>query len=671
MTILDWGMLVIPLLFLATSVFYTKRHMRSVTDFLAAGRTARRYLLTSANGLAGYGLITLVAGTQVFYHAGWAVSWWNNAATFVLAVLCISGYVTYRFRETRALTMGQYFEMRFSRKYRIFMGVICWLSGIINYGIFPAVAANFFITFLRLPPTLCGISTFPLLMFLFLGGALLIAATGGQIQNIVSDTIQSIFCYGMSIAVAITILLLLDKAAFHEVLTSQPAGESYINPFDTAGVKDLNFWWIMINIYGCISGYGAWQGNQGYAVSALTPHEAKMGGILSTWRMISVAFFAMMLSLGGLTVAKAAAFTEISQEATAYLSQNFIPATADQMTLTTCLAAILPVGIKGMLVAVMFFLMLSTDTSYLHSWGSILVQDVIIPTYGKRIPQKTHLWLIRLSMVLVALFAFCFSTFYRQSEYIQLFQMLTGCIFAAGAGCAILGGLYWKKGTTQGVWAASLLGVCISLGNVVLLDARGWHAVREFLLSFFPQNQTLLEAVDRCPVNAAILSFSTTVLAQITFVLVSLCTCKKDYNLDKLLHRGQYADQDTLARQEEEKKDKAIPWHVRFFLGFDQEFTLSDKVVALSVSLWTYGWAAAFFLITLWNVLAYFLPGISQWSPEWWFNYFWFFLLANLVLAPVTALWMAWGSIRDIFFMFKLLKTRKTDETDDGMVDPS
>ena len=175
--------------------------------------------------------------------------------------------------------------------------------------------------------------------------------------------------------------------------------------------------------------------------------------------------------------------------------------------------------------------------------------------------------------------------------------------------------------------------------------------------------------MERCPVNAAILSFCTTLLAQATFIIVSLCTSKTPYNLEKLLHRGAYADQETLARQAAESQEHAIPWYVRFFLGFDKEFTLSDKIIALSVSLWTYGWAAAFLLITLWNVLAYFLPGISQWSPEWWFNYFWFFLLANLVLAPVTALWMAWGSLKDIFFMFKLLKVRKVDESDDGMVE--
>ena len=40
----------------------------------------------------------------------------------IILFVAISGWVIYRFRETRALTLAQFFEVRYSKKFRLFMG---------------------------------------------------------------------------------------------------------------------------------------------------------------------------------------------------------------------------------------------------------------------------------------------------------------------------------------------------------------------------------------------------------------------------------------------------------------------------------------------------------------------------------------------------------------------
>ncbi len=60
----------------------------------------------------------------------------------------------YRFRETGALTLAQFFEIRYSKRFRIFTGFLGFAAGIANFGIIPVVGARFMTYFLGLPQTI-------------------------------------------------------------------------------------------------------------------------------------------------------------------------------------------------------------------------------------------------------------------------------------------------------------------------------------------------------------------------------------------------------------------------------------------------------------------------------------------------------------------------------------
>ncbi len=58
-------------------------------------------------------------------------------------------------------------------------------------------------------------------------------------------------------------------------------------------------------------------------------------------------------------------------------------ALAGQVRVPMAIADFLPIGVVGVFLAVMIMLMISTDTTYLHSWGSIFVQDIVLPLRGQ------------------------------------------------------------------------------------------------------------------------------------------------------------------------------------------------------------------------------------------------------------------------------------------------
>ena len=148
---IDWLMVFVPIAVVFGFAIYTKRFVKSVADFLSGGRCAGRYLLANARGESDAGLSNTTAMFERILISGFVLSFWDKLVYPLILLFSIAGFVIYRFRETRAMTLAQFFEMRYSRRFRLFMGFLAFLSGILNYGIFPAVSARFFIYFLGLP----------------------------------------------------------------------------------------------------------------------------------------------------------------------------------------------------------------------------------------------------------------------------------------------------------------------------------------------------------------------------------------------------------------------------------------------------------------------------------------------------------------------------------------
>ena len=95
LSILDWAIVAVTLLFLIASVQLARKLMRSVADFLAAGRSAGRYLITVSSGLAGLGAITIVAEMEMNLLAGFSMAWWGLTMSVVVLLVYVSGWVRY------------------------------------------------------------------------------------------------------------------------------------------------------------------------------------------------------------------------------------------------------------------------------------------------------------------------------------------------------------------------------------------------------------------------------------------------------------------------------------------------------------------------------------------------------------------------------------------------
>ena len=125
MTWIDWCITGIPVLFLIGLALYSSRYARGVVDFLAAGRIAGRYVISVGDLATGLSVITLVAGCEQNYQTGFAVSFWSAITAPVGIFMALTGYCTYRWRQTRCLSIGQFLELRYGSKFfRVFCAAL-------------------------------------------------------------------------------------------------------------------------------------------------------------------------------------------------------------------------------------------------------------------------------------------------------------------------------------------------------------------------------------------------------------------------------------------------------------------------------------------------------------------------------------------------------------------
>ena len=136
MTWVDWLIVIVPILVLIGMSMYSKKYIRGVADYLAAGRVAGRYVLSVGDTMAALSVISLVAGTEQYCQMGFAVGFWGSIATPISIFLSLSGFVVYRWRQTRCLSFGQFIELRYgSRFFRVFCAVVRSLAEMITNAI--------------------------------------------------------------------------------------------------------------------------------------------------------------------------------------------------------------------------------------------------------------------------------------------------------------------------------------------------------------------------------------------------------------------------------------------------------------------------------------------------------------------------------------------------------
>lgn len=729
---IDWFVVIVPMAGMFALAYYTQRFVRGVADYISAGRCAGRYLLTNAGGEAGSGVCSTVANVERFMICGFVLLFWESLILPVGILLMITGFVIYRYRQTRALTLAQFFEERYSRRFRLFIGFIIFAAGTFNYAIFPLASTLFFKAFLGLPDQFAvggmTISTNFAIIAGYLSLTLAMICMGGQVSLMITDCVEGLFSHLAYLIIVFVIFSVVSWQQMADVLmgvvpaSASPVAaatmtiapqHSPIDPFDAFQVKDFNFFATLLGLFGTIYACGAWQGGHGFRSAARTAHEGRMAGILGSWRTYARILVLLVLAMGVLTYLRHPDF----EKRTALLKERIAAVRSPSGEMVAKISDTTPVGSQSWFEGKNVF-GATKEERKLRAVDGTEISGEQIQRQRQQAPFMALADMLpvgvkglMLVVMIMGLFAgdgnhiISWSSVFVQDVYMPLRRkpMTTDehlhVLRLAAIGVAAIAfatSMLVPLSTSIWVWWAVTGALYNGGAGAILIGGLYWRrgtvqaawaaTTISIPLSLYAvalsnnwfQSMTWLKAhgYPEFIESGFWLSSFVAWIAIIVYAGVSLLTCRRPFDLAALLSRSEKHHEGGPVQPATDGRS----WFARV-VGIDGEFTKADRSVAYFVFWFSMLMFGLVMFLLFWQFglprLVVLCGGSAATAAalplgkQGWANlWLWLKLVIPCLIGILTFVWFTIGGIADMRSFFRTMKAKELDETDDGSVRP-
>lgn len=460
-TALDWAIVAVYLAGCVAAGLYVKKFVADMGDYVVAGRSLNSFLSIATMLGSEIGLVTVMYAAQKGFMGGFASFYIGLVGGALCLVIGLTGLFVVPLRRLGVMTIPEFYEMRFSRGVRIFGGLILALTGILNMGMFLRTGALFL-------TSLTGM-TDPLIVKLVMTILLLLVLTytvlGGMLSVVVTDYIQFVV---LAMGMVGACLYALIHVGWSNLIET-------VNTIHGAKGADpiLAFGWGEIAQNALIVGVVSTAVWPTAVMRACSARDEKVVrrlyiwssiGFLTRWIIPQFLGVCALVYMWGDAQGRELFF---SPEGQLYNDADHANLTLQAMPLF--LSQLLPIGLIGLILAGMMAAQMSTDSSYLLCWSSVLVQDVINPLWGERLSDRTRMLITRIIMLVIGAFLLTWSLWYPLGQHLWDYLAVTASIYFTGAIALLAGGLYWKRASSTGAYLALASG---SLSVLALGDLR-------------------------------------------------------------------------------------------------------------------------------------------------------------------------------------------------------
>jgi SSS family solute:Na+ symporter len=437
--LLDGSIVGVYLLVTMVAGLMVRKYVGKVEHFLVAGREMDVYLGIASLAATEFGIVTCMYTAQNGYEKGFAGATPGILNAVAMAVVGLTGFGIKPLRDSGVMTIPELLDRRFGSRVRWAAGVVIVLGGLLNMGVFLRTGGQFLVLVAGL-----DVRYLEIMMTALLVGVAVYTILGGMLSVLVTDFLQFVV---MSLGLILVTILILMNVGWERLVTTVEThyGAGGFNPFVN---PTMGWQYVLFNLMLNTAAVLTWQT---MIARVLAAKDTKTGRKVYTRTSF---FFVCRFLIPGIWGIAALAML------------GPVPDTLEAMP--RFLSTFVPAGLMGILVAAMLAADMSTDSSYMLTWCSVIYNDILAPFRKRPWSERKGLFWNRTIIALIGIFLLLYGLWYPLKGDLWTYLGVTGTIYLASISVLLIACCYWKRANSWGAGASIVVSAAIPISYLVM-----------------------------------------------------------------------------------------------------------------------------------------------------------------------------------------------------------
>jgi len=461
--LLDGSIVGLYLLATMAAGLMVRKYVGKVEHFLVAGREMDVYLGIASLAATEFGIVTCMYTAQNGYEKGFAGATPGFLMALAMAVVGFTGFVINPLRDSGVMTIPELFEKKFGPRIRWAAGVVIVLGGLLNMGVFLRTGSQLLVLVAGL-----DVKYLEIMMTALLVGVAVYTILGGMLSVLVTDYMQFIV---MSAGLIVVTILILMNVGWENLVTTVEThyGAGGFNPFIN---PTMGWQYVVFNLMLNTAAVLTWQTIIARVLSAKDTMTGR-----KVYTRTSFFFVCRFLIPGLWGIAALATLGPVANSLEA---------------MPRYLSTAVPPGLMGLLVAAMLAADMSTDSSYMLTWGSVIYNDIMAPFRKKPWSEKRGLFWNRSIIAFIGVFLLFYGLWYPLKGDLWTYLGVTGTIYLASISVLLIACCYWRKANSWGAGAAILISAVLPISYLVMEQVPSTAAIAKSIGPYYSGIATYL-----------------------------------------------------------------------------------------------------------------------------------------------------------------------------------